>query len=386
MLASILQFGIPFFLTGVKWLNSRHEVENTVLISLIDLMRRYKKMIKIYRLDLPNSEPTRSFDHAILTAIFNSKKPDPDKWLRMAMSWDRADIAKTIFAYPHGQEFPVGSLERRLEEALINDRVEFVSLLMENGVSMHKFLTYKRLEDLYNADKPDYVPQHLKYLFQDVIKGKVPDRYNLIHVGQVVELLMGGTYRCHYTRKKFRLYYELPNNGAENRAINAAERSNTFDMPFHELFIWAVLMKRQSMATFMWQKGEEAMAKALVAMKMFKRMAQEAEDDDMNQEDIQELRNASNAFKDKALELLKIGYKDSEKMCYQLLTYELKAWSRHTCLSLAILGQHRDLIAHPCVQNILSDRVSTQDLKFNSRFHWTNSEVEIDFNCTKALA
>ena len=329
-----------------QWLNCREEMPvHQMLMSIVELMRR-KKLIKIYRLDAPPTETSRSFDHAILTAIFNSKhKPEPDKWLRMAMSWDRADIAKSIFAYPYGQDFPVGSLERRLEEALVNDRVEFVSLLMENGVSMHKFLTYKRLEDLYNADKLDYVPQHLKYLFQDVIKGKVPDRYNLIHVGQVVELLMGGTYRCHYTRKKFRLYYELPND----------RQSSTFDMPFHELFIWAVLMNRQQMATFMWQKGEEAMAKALVAMKMFKRMAQEAEDDDMNQEDIQELRNASNAFKDKALELLKLGYKDSEKMCYQLLTYELKAWSRHTCLSLAILAQHRDLIAHPCVQNILSD-------------------------------
>ena len=113
----------------------------------------------------------------------------------MAMSWDRADIAKSIFAYPYGQDFPPGSLERRLEEALVNDRVEFVSLLMENGVSMHKFLTYKRLEDLYNADKTDYIPQHLRYLFLDVTKGKKPTRYNLIHVGQVVELLMGGTYR-----------------------------------------------------------------------------------------------------------------------------------------------------------------------------------------------
>ena len=114
----------------------------------------------------------------------------------MAMSWDRADIARSqIFAFPHGQDFPVGSLERRLEEALINNRVEFVNLLMENGVSMHKvgfqndvrsrtfigrlfenefkFLTYKRMEDLYNqADKPEYLPIHLKYLFQDVTKVK----------------------------------------------------------------------------------------------------------------------------------------------------------------------------------------------------------------------
>ena len=34
-----------------------------------------------------------------------------------------------------------------------------------------------------------------------------------------------------------------------------------FQYPFHDLMIWAVLMKRQKMAVFMWQHGEEAMAK-----------------------------------------------------------------------------------------------------------------------------
>ncbi len=36
-------------------------------------------------------------------------------------------------------------------EALIYDRVEFVKLLLENGVSMEKFLTIERLEELYNT-------------------------------------------------------------------------------------------------------------------------------------------------------------------------------------------------------------------------------------------
>lgn len=36
-------------------------------------------------------------------------------------------------------------------DALINDRVDFVRLLLENGVSMNKFLTIGRLEELYNT-------------------------------------------------------------------------------------------------------------------------------------------------------------------------------------------------------------------------------------------
>lgn len=37
--------------------------------------------------------------------------------------------------------------------------------------------------------------------------------------------------------------------------------SNLFQYPFHDLMLWAVLMNRQQMALFMWQQGEEAMAK-----------------------------------------------------------------------------------------------------------------------------
>jgi len=36
-------------------------------------------------------------------------------------------------------------------DALVNDRVEFVKLLLENGVNMQKWLTIDRLEELYNA-------------------------------------------------------------------------------------------------------------------------------------------------------------------------------------------------------------------------------------------
>ena len=242
-----------------EWLpNIKTEERNNIRL-LINRIMEYKNLIKIFRMDLPGvgSESGRNIDHAILTALFNHhRKSDPDEWLKMAMSWDRADIARThIFAFPHVKEFRVGSLEKRLEEALVNDRVEFVKLLMENGVSMHKFLTYKRLEDLYNQqEKPDYIPQHLTYLFDDVMpknqRNSETESIKLIHVGRVVELLMGGTYRAQYTRKRFRLYYE--SNPDQQNDYNPTNK--TFDYPFHELLIWAVLMKRQEMAIFMWQQ------------------------------------------------------------------------------------------------------------------------------------
>lgn len=58
----------------------------------------------------------------------------------------------------------VGSLEQAMLDALVLDRVDFVKLLIENGVSMHRFLTLSRLEELYNTVRMDKLEDrsHLK--------------------------------------------------------------------------------------------------------------------------------------------------------------------------------------------------------------------------------
>lgn len=45
----------------------------------------------------------------------------------------------------------LGSLEQAMMDALVNDRIEFVKLLLEQGVIMNKFLSIQRLEELYNS-------------------------------------------------------------------------------------------------------------------------------------------------------------------------------------------------------------------------------------------
>lgn len=44
-----------------------------------------------------------------------------------------------------------GVLEQAMLDALMMDRVDFVKLLIENGVNLHRFLTIPRLEELYNT-------------------------------------------------------------------------------------------------------------------------------------------------------------------------------------------------------------------------------------------
>ncbi|NXW30303.1 TRPM7 protein, partial [Phaetusa simplex] len=352
---------------------------------------------------------------AFLGIILNCTNASAFDQLVLTLAWDRVDIAKNhVFVY--GQQWLVGSLEQAMLDALVMDRVAFVKLLIENGVSMHKFLTIPRLEELYNTKQGPTNPT-LFHLVRDVKQGNLPPGYkiNLIDVGLVIEYLMGGTYRCTYTRKRFRaIYNSLSGNNRRsgrnpsnttpqmckshesfgNRAdkkekmrhnhfIKTAQpykpkidtgaeegkkkrtkdeivdiddpETRRFAYPLNELLLWAVLMKRQKMALFFWQHGEESMAKALVACKVYRSMAYEAKQSDLVDDTSEELKQYSNEFGQLAVELLEQSFRQDETMAMKLLTYELKNWSNSTCLKLAVSSRLRPFVAHTCTQMLLSD-------------------------------
>lgn len=47
--------------------------------------------------------------------------------------------------------FKKQTLEEKMFDALSQDKVDFVKLLLEYGVNLQKFLTFKRIQDLYNC-------------------------------------------------------------------------------------------------------------------------------------------------------------------------------------------------------------------------------------------
>ncbi|XP_035824942.1 transient receptor potential cation channel subfamily M member 1 isoform X2 [Aplysia californica] len=335
----------------------------------IELMLCVKKkeLITVFRMG--DREESKDIDLAILTALLKGTTANAIDQLNLALTWDRVDIARShIFVY--GQEWPEGALEVAMMDALINDRVDFVKLLLENGVSMHTFLSIPRLEDLYNTRQGP--SNTLRYLVRD-IKKHVPSnyRYTLPDVGQVLQHLMGGGFRAYYCRKRFRQKYQALKQTSKyikyigasvgNIVTSIPHLMNTkpveelFPYPFHDLMIWAVLMKRQKMALFMWQHGEEALAKALLAGKLYSAMAHEADQDDLEIELSEEFRSYAGEFMKLALELLEHCYKIDDDYTQQLLTYELKNFSEQTCLGLAVIANHRQFIAHTCCQVLLND-------------------------------
>ncbi|XP_072258385.1 transient receptor potential cation channel subfamily M member 1 isoform X1 [Pyxicephalus adspersus] len=417
-----------------KTFNYSRSQAHQLFVVLMECMKK-KELITVFRM---GSEGQQDIEMAILTALLKGTNASAPDQLSLALAWNRVDIARSqIFVFGHqwpplgsltaadgtaqekekrspaaqskaprgkgkgkkkgkGKEEPeeetdprklellnwVNSLEQAMMDALVLDRVDFVKLLIENGVNMQRFLTIPRLEELYWSRLGP--PNTLHYLVRDVKKGNLPPDYHvsLIDIGLVLEYLMGGAYRCHYTRKTFRTLYnnlfgpkrpkalkllgmedDPPTKGKKKKKKKEEEididvddpEVSRFQYPFHELMIWAVLMKRQKMALFLWQRGEETMAKALVACKLYKSMAHESSESDLVDDISQDLDNNSKDFGQLAVELLDQSYKHDEQVAMKLLTYELKNWSNSTCLKLAVAAKHRDFIAHTCSQMLLTD-------------------------------
>ncbi|NP_001032823.1 transient receptor potential cation channel subfamily M member 1 isoform 1 [Rattus norvegicus] len=407
------------------------------LFAIIMECMKKKELVTVFRM---GSEGQQDVEMAILTALLKGTNVSAPDQLSLALAWNRVDIARSqIFVFgPHwpplGSLAPpvdtkvaekekkpptattkgrgkgkgkkkgkvkeeveeetdprkiellnwVNALEQAMLDALVLDRVDFVKLLIENGVNMQHFLTIPRLEELYNTRLGP--PNTLHLLVRDVKKSNLPPDYHisLIDIGLVLEYLMGGAYRCNYTRKSFRTLYnnlfgpkrpkalkllgmeddEPPAKGKKKKKKKKEEEIDIdvddpavsrFQYPFHELMVWAVLMKRQKMAVFLWQRGEECMAKALVACKLYKAMAHESSESELVDDISQDLDNNSKDFGQLAVELLDQSYKHDEQVAMKLLTYELKNWSNSTCLKLAVAAKHRDFIAHTCSQMLLTD-------------------------------
>ncbi|KAL7047046.1 hypothetical protein ACKWTF_002774 [Chironomus riparius] len=335
---------------------------------------KYKNLITVFRIQDRPEGKVQELDQTIITALFKSQHLSPSEQLSLALTWNRVDIARSeIFVY--GQEWAHGALDEAMMQALEHDRIDFVKLLLENGVSMRKFLTIPRLEELYNTK---HGPGNtLGYILRDV-RPHIPKGYiyTLHDIGLVINKLMGGAYRSYYTRRKFRPIYAKVMNSYVNTHRKASTFQRTagansmslvtgllpftsemalFPFPFNELFIWAVLTKRHQMATMLWQHGEEALAKSLVACKLYKSMAHEAADDDLDTEIYDELRNYAKDFESRGLKLLDFCYRQEPVKTQKMLTCELTSWSNQSCLSLAVAANHRSILAHPCSQIILSD-------------------------------
>ncbi|XP_052830098.1 transient receptor potential cation channel subfamily M member 2 [Octopus bimaculoides] len=167
----------------------------------------HPNLVTVFEMDSKDS--VRDIDMAILKALLkaNDKKVEN---LRLTLEWNRSDIAKSEI-FTDETLWPTGSLDNLMSFALHEDRVDFVKLFMEYGVTLKKFLTRDCLKELYNR-----IPKNswLYSLFELATK-KEKDSLDLNDVAQLINFLMDDDY--------FEYSYEI--------------NSSDFTYPANELFL-----------------------------------------------------------------------------------------------------------------------------------------------------
>ncbi|KAI6241208.1 Transient receptor potential channel [Aphelenchoides fujianensis] len=349
----------------------------TLIAELLKIVKE-TNLVTIFRL---GESAKQELDNAILTALLTGQNLTAIEQLTLALAWDRADVARSDILVM-GQDWPKRALYNCMAEALIHNRVDFVRLLLENGVAMKDFLTIARLENLYNSSQG---PKNtLPYIVDDVVKGPLETQRKMDGNGTMTTVptsqgpldptvgivpplsgnralsnhLMwrsanrhGFVNRADFLSVPDSIAIDIDDGRVSKRSTN--RRASTFDYPFSDLLIWAVLTRRHQMALCMWEHGEEAMAKALIACRLV--LANEASEDYLDLDICEEFRRHADEFRELSVSLLDNCYKLDEMRTLELLTYEMQNWGRETNLTLAIIMNNKQFIAHPCCQALLAD-------------------------------
>ncbi|XP_062919303.1 transient receptor potential cation channel subfamily M member 5 [Mobula hypostoma] len=331
-------------------------------------------MAKQHILTIHNSEQecSEELDTIILKALVKACKSQTNEAqeyldeLKLAVAWNRVDIAKSDI-FNGDVEWKSCDLEDVMMDALVNDKPEFVRLFIDNGMNMYDFLTYGRLQELYRSISQKCLLYELllKKLEEHrlTITGiKTPPpaekqpKFTLHEVSKVLKDFLHDACKGIFqepgcSRKPTgvkKSIAELNNKLRGQRLFTMPNLNQTFENPWRDLFLWAVLQNRQEMANYFWEMGPEAVPAALAACKILKEMAR-------LESDTETARSMKGAKYDQlAIDLFSECYANSEERAFHLLIRQTKYWSKTTCLQLATEADAKSFFAHDGVQALLT--------------------------------
>ncbi|XP_024902048.1 transient receptor potential cation channel subfamily M member 5 [Pteropus alecto] len=307
----------------------------------------HSHLLTVYDFEQEGSE---ELDTVILKALVKACKSHSQEAqdyldeLKLAVAWDRVDIAKSEI-FNGDVEWKSCDLEEAMMDALVSNKPEFVRLFVDHGASVADFLTYGRLQQLYRAVPP-------KSLLFDLLQRKHeegrpapqargPPAFSLHDVSRVLKDFLHDACRGFYQAER----------GPARRPAGQKwllDLSQKSENPWRDLFLWAVLQSRHEMATYFWAMGQEGVAAALAACKILREVSHL----DVEAEAGHSTSQAT--YEQLALGLFSECYSNSEDRAFALLVRRTRGWSRTTCLHLATEADTKAFFAHDGVQAFLT--------------------------------
>ena len=108
---------------------------------------KHRHLLSVFNLNADKS--ANDIEQAILKGLLNAKKDRYMSMIRLCMIWNRVDIARQ-FIFTDENKTKIGCLNGLMNDAIIQNSVDFVELFLENGCDFKNYFTYGILLKLYN--------------------------------------------------------------------------------------------------------------------------------------------------------------------------------------------------------------------------------------------
>uniref|UniRef100_A0A2C9KDE9 TRPM SLOG domain-containing protein n=1 Tax=Biomphalaria glabrata TaxID=6526 RepID=A0A2C9KDE9_BIOGL len=304
-----------------------------------------------------NMNKHEDLDLAILSVLLKVKSnASMENQLNLALTWNRADIAQEEI-FREDVIWPDGSLENFLTQALLENKVDFVKLILNNGIIMQEYLTVEQLQNLYNA-----IPKH-SYLYLILKTFAKDEKFNVDMIGKFIENMID-IYDHDITKledsqkKKLSNRTSKPLISAFQSAISESDvdnktEVNRFKRPYKQLLVWALLMNRCELALLFWELGSEPITSALICTAICEKMEFKVP------KYLTVVRNSfhemKNKFEQLAIAVLDECHTVDPDKAISIVQRNSPTWSGLTCLQISASSLDRAFVSSVACQNSINN-------------------------------
>nr|XP_047126608.1 transient receptor potential cation channel subfamily M member 1-like isoform X2 [Hydra vulgaris] len=295
-------------------------------------------------------------DEAVLKALLTGGRQVPlFEQLKFTLLWDRSDLAKDCLSA--SADASEKDLNSAMIMALAMDRVEFVKLFLNYGISIQSLLSPDVLQFLYGyrCKKPLSVLNHLTTKknftaacgdYLDVMETLCSyDKYDpnsiSLSLNKVKKIVNAA---CSIFMRQ-----------ETDQFIEGNKGQSSFQYPYKELFFFALLSNMFKMAKYVWRFEEESLLKSFFGFTIASYLVEMSKKFDLPDDVTIDLISNKVKFVFFYQQLLDQCFKTNKELTKKLITNSSSQFNSHTCLTLAVLSNHKHFIAHHAVQTILND-------------------------------
>ncbi|GFU25764.1 transient receptor potential cation channel subfamily M member 2 [Nephila pilipes] len=327
---------------------------------IFDCFRHYKQQEQMFLSFLTVQDLKETSDQLpshLLRSLIKSKESEKikdsfqiKKDLFLAMDWNSPNVASTeIFAKDPTSKFHIDS--ETFFRALIKPyREEFVSIFLNQGFEVHKFLDSTTL----------------LHLFQDSLNR---DFFRLIIWKGVLGFGATAELSRHFIDSKLVLLLE--------ELTGIPSLINTYELDWHSrriydsrspeeaerkaisvLALWGILSYRADLVKILWKYSEQPVHLALVCSVILRKLLQQVDDLSLKNE----MEKQSEEFSIMATNLITTCYEKLPPRALDLLCDRNEIWCNKPVLEIAAFAEDRRFMATSCCQKYL-DNVFMANLK-----------------------